>query len=72
MTGIRIGVNIGGTFADIVVRRPDGTFHTKKISSTVDDYSRANSCGECTRGTPALAARLWIRALNGPSKAYLS
>ena len=48
MRGTRIGVDIGGTFTDIVVLRPNGTFHTKKISSTVDDYSRAIMLGLAT------------------------
>ena len=47
-TTYRIGVDIGGTFTDIVVLRPNGTFHTKKISSTVDDYSRAIMLGLAT------------------------
>jgi N-methylhydantoinase A len=37
----RVGVDIGGTFTDIVLLGSDGTIHTKKISSTVDDYARA-------------------------------
>ena len=41
MSGVRIGIDIGGTFTDIVVLRADGSLQTKKISSTVDDYSRA-------------------------------
>ena len=41
MSGVRIGIDIGGTFTDIVVLRADGSLHTKKVSSTVDDYSRA-------------------------------
>ena len=41
MSDVRIGIDIGGTFTDIVVLRADGSLHTKKISSTVDDYSRA-------------------------------
>jgi len=36
----RIGADIGGTFTDIVFLGPDGTLHTKKVPSTVDDYSR--------------------------------
>jgi N-methylhydantoinase A len=48
MTGTRIGVDIGGTFTDIVVLRSDGTFHAKKISSTVEDYSRAIMSGLAT------------------------
>jgi len=37
----RVGVDIGGTFTDIVLQRSDGAMMTKKISSTPDDYSRA-------------------------------
>jgi N-methylhydantoinase A len=37
----RIGVDIGGTFTDIVLLGSDGTVATQKISSTVDDYARA-------------------------------
>ena len=41
MTTYRIGVDIGGTFTDIVALGSDGTIHTKKISSSVDNYARA-------------------------------
>ena len=41
MTTYRIGVDIGGTFTDIVLLGSDGTVHTKKVSSSVDDYARA-------------------------------
>jgi N-methylhydantoinase A len=37
----RVGVDIGGTFTDIVLLGTDGTIHTKKISSSVDNYARA-------------------------------
>ena len=37
----RIGVDIGGTFTDIVVLGQDGTIHTKKISSSVGNYATA-------------------------------
>ncbi|MGK7870362.1 hydantoinase/oxoprolinase family protein [Falsiroseomonas sp. E2-1-a20] len=37
----RVGVDIGGTFTDIVLFGSNGTIHTKKISSSVDDYARA-------------------------------
>jgi N-methylhydantoinase A len=37
----RVGVDIGGTFTDIVLLGADGTIHTHKISSSVDDYARA-------------------------------
>ena len=36
----RIGVDIGGTFTDIVFLADDGTLHTRKVPSTVDDYGR--------------------------------
>ena len=37
----RVGVDIGGTFTDIVLFGSDGTIHTKKISSSVGNYSQA-------------------------------
>ncbi len=37
----RVGVDIGGTFTDIVLLGSDGTIHTKKVSSSVDNYARA-------------------------------
>ena len=37
----RVGVDIGGTFTDIVFLAPDGTLLTRKVSSTVDDYAKA-------------------------------
>src|SRR5262250_613850 len=37
----RVGVDIGGTFTDIVLLGADGTVHTRKVSSSVDNYARA-------------------------------
>ena len=37
----RVGVDIGGTFTDIVFLDDGGRLHTKKVSSSVDDYARA-------------------------------
>jgi N-methylhydantoinase A len=37
----RAGVDIGGTFTDIVLLGEGGERYTKKVSSTVDDYARA-------------------------------
>jgi N-methylhydantoinase A len=37
----RAGVDIGGTFTDIVLLGENGERYTKKVSSTVDDYARA-------------------------------
>ena len=39
----RVGVDIGGTFTDIVLLGADGTLHTKKISSSVGNYAEAQS-----------------------------
>jgi N-methylhydantoinase A len=39
VAGLHIGVDIGGTFTDIVVRGGDGRLAIKKVSSTVGDYS---------------------------------
>ena len=41
MTDFRIGVDIGGTFTDIVFLGDDGSVLTRKVASTPDDYSRA-------------------------------
>ena len=41
MTRYRVGVDIGGTFTDIVLLGSDGTIHTKKISSSVGNYAWA-------------------------------
>ena len=38
---LRVGVDIGGTFTDIVLLDSDGQPRTRKVSSTVDDYARA-------------------------------
>ena len=45
MTGFRVGVDIGGTFTDIVFLGADGRIHTKKVPSSVDDYARAIIAG---------------------------
>ncbi len=41
MARYTLGVDIGGTFTDIVLLHADGTLFSKKILSTPDDYSRA-------------------------------
>ena len=41
MKRYRVGVDIGGTFTDIVFLGSDGSVLAKKIASTPDDYSRA-------------------------------
>jgi N-methylhydantoinase A len=49
----RVGVDIGGTFTDLVLLDGSGRLHTKKVSSTVDDYARAitDGLGEVFRDT---------------------
>src|SRR5262245_16116823 len=41
MARFRVGVDIGGTFTDIVLVGSDGRVHTRKGSSSADDYARA-------------------------------
>jgi N-methylhydantoinase A len=43
--GVRIAVDIGGTFTDIVVMSPDGTLHESKVSTTPADPSRGVVAG---------------------------
>jgi N-methylhydantoinase A len=39
-SGYSLGVDIGGTFTDVVLLGSDGTMHTRKVLSTPDDYAR--------------------------------
>jgi N-methylhydantoinase A len=55
--GVRVAVDIGGTFTDIVVMSGDGVLHESKISTTPDDPSRA-----VVAGLQALLAELGIPA----------
>ena len=36
----RVGVDVGGTFTDLVAVRGDGSVEARKVSSTPDDQSR--------------------------------
>jgi len=45
MPGFRVGVDIGGTFTDLVFLGEDGQLHTKKVASSVDNYARAITDG---------------------------
>src|SRR6185295_14678922 len=40
-TTLRVGVDIGGTFTDIVILGSDGSIHTKKVSSSAENYALA-------------------------------
>jgi N-methylhydantoinase A len=53
MATYRVGVDVGGTFTDIVLLGSDGTIHTKKISSSVENYAGAivEGLGEVFRET---------------------
>jgi len=57
MTGYRLGIDIGGTFTDIVLLCDDGALYSKKILSTPDDYSLA-----IQEGIAALLAETGISA----------
>ncbi len=57
MSGYRLGIDIGGTFTDIVLLSEDGAIYSKKILSTPDDYSRA-----IQEGTAALLDETGISA----------
>jgi len=41
----RVGIDIGGTFTDIVFMNKQGIIFTRKVPSTPDDYTRAISSG---------------------------
>ena len=43
--GVRVGVDIGGTFTDLVILTPDGCLEKRKIPSTPDDYAEAIIAG---------------------------
>ena len=48
----RVGVDIGGTFTDLVFAREDGGLDRLKVPSTPDDYSQAIAHGS-PRTSPA-------------------
>jgi N-methylhydantoinase A len=41
----RVGIDIGGTFTDLILVGSDGAMHTKKVLSTPDDYGRGVVAG---------------------------
>ncbi len=41
MITYRVGVDVGGTFTDIVLLGSDGTIHTKKVGSSMANYAEA-------------------------------
>ncbi|HXA61155.1 MAG TPA: hydantoinase/oxoprolinase N-terminal domain-containing protein, partial [Streptosporangiaceae bacterium] len=66
----RGGVDIGGTFTDIVFLDASGRLHTKKVSSSVDDYARAIIDGlrEVFRDTGVTGADI-VEVLHGTTVA---
>jgi N-methylhydantoinase A len=66
----RVGVDIGGTFTDIVLLDAGGRIHTRKVSSSVDDYARAivEGLGEVFRET-GLAGHDLAEVLHGTTVA---
>ncbi len=69
-TRFRVGVDIGGTFTDIVLLDADGRILTKKVSSTVDDYARAIADGLAeVFGESGLAGRDLAEILHGTTVA---
>ncbi len=60
--GFRVGIDIGGTFTDIVLAGEDGSVATRKVSSTPDDYGRAivEGLGALLRETNIPAARIGL------------
>ena len=66
----RVGVDIGGTFTDIVLLDAAGRIHTKKVSSSVEDYARAivDGLGEVF-GETGLSGRDLVEVLHGTTVA---
>ncbi|HEU0059078.1 MAG TPA: hydantoinase/oxoprolinase family protein [Hyphomicrobiaceae bacterium] len=63
---MRVAVDIGGTFTDIVVLSPDGVLHESKIATTPDDPSRAVVAGlEALLRELALAPQLVAEVRHG-------
>ena len=76
MTGFRVGVDIGGTFTDIVLINAEGRLVTKKISSSVSNYATAIVDGLAELGGYLTIADLanhsprWVDPLSVDYKGY--
>jgi N-methylhydantoinase A len=75
MVTYRVGVDIGGTFTDIVFLNDRGELYIKKVSSSVDNYARAivDGIAEVFRdkGTTAAAVEEVLHATTVASNAIL-
>ena len=75
MSRFRVGVDIGGTFTDIVFLNDRGELHIKKVSSSVDNYARAivDGIAEVFRdkGVTAVAVEEVLHATTVASNAIL-
>ena len=56
--GYRLGVDVGGTFTDLVLMAPDGRVLTRKVLSTIGNYADA-----IITGARALLARRSSRTI---------
>ena len=72
---MRIGVDIGGTFTDIVLVGPGGQVAVRKVSSTPDDYSRGIIEGVATLlhdlGAPGAAVQELVHSTTVATNAVL-
>ena len=65
-TGVRVGVDIGGTFTDLVVARSDGRLLVSKVPSTPDDPGAAVVAGLADLlGRASIAPRDVIEVVHG-------
>ena len=77
--GLRVGVDIGGTFTDLVFLTPNGQLEKLKVPSTPDDYAEAIVAGGDDRralasdgrapGTWSGSRNLFLRK-NGAKRAW--
>ena len=68
---VRVAVDIGGTFTDIVVMSGDGALHESKVSTTPDEPSRAVVAGvdALLRELDVAPARMSKRSCTAPRSA---
>src|SRR5688500_12010593 len=52
MTGISVGIDVGGTFTDLVAVGADGRMDIRKVLSTPEDQSRGVDAAVAALGVP--------------------